>query len=570
MRKWICFLLMILLYSEALANQLSQGDNDLSPFDFGLSSAQNGIERYKALLNTHRAALKAGVNVDYSGIDTIRIEIPEKAQRIPLTQNNDFKGCVFVVKNTSRKTWLFDKKSRQDSIEVEKQQIDAGDFRSLKQLRKGRYLLVIEDENLWVKNRRGYSYGHPRKDILMVEDGIAKNTVVMPYNNDYSKPKCTFIRLKGKPLVFKNLTVLRDSECTFVTHVASIVGFDDVRISNVNIKTPESNLNADRGIRLYDCTNVTMEDVLIEGTFSQSNNSGYGINLENVWNFKAKRLYGKAKWGVFGNNNVNTVLIEDSRINRFDIHCYGKDVSFKGVEFFDLYNQYSSVYGTISYDGCTFTDFVPVLNGGSYNAYVGHEVIFKDCVINATSKKNFLFKMSGMWQNANERNELTVKCLPNVFIKNMTINMADGAKELYLFYCSPAIMRVSDIDFLSNINIDGFYIVENSETPVGSIFLSNVNMQTKRPVDCTLKNMIFFRVKSGTNEVVEKHDAVELKANMPIKRGKIRMKNVRNVVFVRSNQASLLCFSINRITIYPIAISLFLAIIIGAKRFVKR
>jgi hypothetical protein len=97
---------------------------------------------------------------------------------------------------------------------------------------------------------------------------------------------------------------------------------------------------------------------------------------------------------------INTALIEDSKINRFDIHCYGRDIAFKNVEFFDLYNQYSSVFGTISHDHCTFTNFVPVLNGGSYNAFVGHDIVFNDCVFNATEKKNCFIKLS---------NSLTVK-----------------------------------------------------------------------------------------------------------------------------------------------------------------
>lgn len=41
---------------------------DISPYDFGLSRAKTGIERYEVLLRTHKAAIAAGVNVDYTGI----------------------------------------------------------------------------------------------------------------------------------------------------------------------------------------------------------------------------------------------------------------------------------------------------------------------------------------------------------------------------------------------------------------------------------------------------------------------------------------------------------------------
>ena len=72
---------------------------------------------------------------------------------------------------------------------------------------------------------------------------------------------------------------------------------------------------------------------------------------------------------MFGNNNINTALIENSEINRFDIHCYGRDISFKDVVFVNLYNQFSSTFGTIRFDRCTFRHFTPVLYEASYNSY---------------------------------------------------------------------------------------------------------------------------------------------------------------------------------------------------------
>ena len=76
------------------------GPRDVSPYDFGLASARTGVERYEVLLRAHTAAVSAGVNVNYSGIDSIDIEIPQSFKRIPLTSYNDFKGCVLNIRNT--------------------------------------------------------------------------------------------------------------------------------------------------------------------------------------------------------------------------------------------------------------------------------------------------------------------------------------------------------------------------------------------------------------------------------------------------------------------------------------
>ena len=168
-------------------NALGNCKNCVSPYDFGLANAKSGIERYQVLLKTHHAAVSSGVDVDYTGIDTVRIEIPVKASRIPLTRYNDFKGCVFQVKNRTNNTWLFTIENKETPITVDKRRIDSGDFRSIDSLKHGRVLLLIEDENPWVQNRKGYSYGHQRRDILLIENAIAKNSVIMPYNNEFGR-----------------------------------------------------------------------------------------------------------------------------------------------------------------------------------------------------------------------------------------------------------------------------------------------------------------------------------------------------------------------------------------------
>lgn len=233
----------------------------------------------------------------------------------------------------------------------------------------------------------------------------------------------------------------------------------------MSIKTPESPLTDDRGISIYNCTNVTMDNVRIEGTYSHTDHSGYGVFLNNVWNYKSTNMYGKANWGIYGNNNVNVTRIEDSQINRFDIHCYGRDISFKNVSFFDLYNHYSSVYGTIRYDKCSFIDFVPVLNGGSYNAYVEHDIIFNDCVFNATPKKRFLIRVGNLNDASNERHELAQKCLPNVRIKNLTVNLQDGEENFYIFYGKIAERPESSIGYITQITIDGLTINSSGGNP---------------------------------------------------------------------------------------------------------
>ena len=94
--------LIILFLSCRVSRTTKPHSKGYSPINFGLQEAKTGVERYKVLLKTHQAALAAGKDVDYTGIKSIDIEIPDNFKTIPLTNNNDFKGCIFNVKNTSK------------------------------------------------------------------------------------------------------------------------------------------------------------------------------------------------------------------------------------------------------------------------------------------------------------------------------------------------------------------------------------------------------------------------------------------------------------------------------------
>ena len=72
-----------------------------------------------------------------------------------------------------------------------------------------------------------------------------------------------------------------------------------------------------------------------------------------------------------------------------------------------------------------------------HNDFKGCVFVVKNTKKNARlfnySKKDYLIKMSGMGVEVNERNELAKKALPNVRIKNLTVNLTGGADYLYVF-----------------------------------------------------------------------------------------------------------------------------------------
>lgn len=491
--------------------------SDLSPLDFGLESATTGVERYNVLLKTHTQALSRGVNVNYSGIKEIALEIPENAERIPLTQDNDFQGCVFVVTNKQKTVYLFDAPEKPNPIPALKSEIDAGDFRQHPEVAQGLFLLLIEDGNPWVDNRQGYSYGHTRKDILLLKDGVAQNKVIMPYDNEVSAPVCSYVKADSLPFVVRNLTIKRTEESTAITNVMFVAGKNDVLLTNVTLHTPENDWRNDRAIRIDNCTNVRFEKVTIDGTYSQTGHSGYGISFDNIWNFTADHLVGYGKWGVFGTNNVSTVFIENSAINRFDIHCYGRDVSFLRVAFTDKYNQLNSVFGKVVFDQCTFTRFDPIRIGSSYNAYVPFDVYFNDCVFNAGKENNVLLRLGKNDAVINVRKELRSKCWPNIYIKNLTVNMDDSTKEFNFVYTAiGGRTAVSKVDYISRIMVDSLQI--NSANDNIRLSITPKPVGTFNEVVCTFKNVTI------NNRPVEENKDVRVRSNIPLRNGRIDYK----------------------------------------------
>ena len=529
MKSKICSLGLVLIIlfcftGCAALNNPNKNVGLVSPFDYGLGDAKTGIETYWALYNAHVAALNQKTNVNYDGIGRLEIEIPADAKSIPLTAMNDFKGLELIVKNQSKDFTLFVKNNQSKKINIDKIDIDRGDFTKYEELKYGLHILKITDDTLWVDNREGYSYGHTREDILLIKNGQAVNKTIYPYNNSESIPSCCFFNPE-ESVVFKNICFKRDENATHKTLLFFINGENDVFVKNVSTSTPKSDMVNDYLMRTHNSTNVTFENVNIEGTYSRKNYSGYGISLNNVWNYKAKGLICKANWGVFGNNNVNTSMLEDCVINRFDVHCYGKDFYFKNVRFEDLYNQFSSIFGDIVFDKCFFDKFEPVLYEPAYNAYTPHNILFNDCEINLTTKQNYLITTGNIKKTSNYREPIARKCLPNVVINKMKVNLPIDVKEFILFKIGANTDKDIVMEYIDRVSISGVkFVCQNNTEPITITICSN-NVNTVNELFIQVKDIQKVKSNKGSNNI-DKEDVVIIGMNKGNNNNRIETKNI--------------------------------------------
>lgn len=454
MRKLFTTTFIILIMS------LCSGQISLSPCMFGYEEATTDIERFYALYNTHVAAIEEGLYVDYDGmVSPINIEIPADANPIPLAEYAMFGGVTINVTNTTKNFFLFRLAQKTDTLEsIDKKNIDDGDFSSDKNLRSGNKLVILKDDSLWVDKREGYKYGHYRKDLLVLKNGKSVNKAIMPYNNPQSRPMAEYCPFTEDVKVISSLTINRSSSSTYKTFCFDIKNQYNVNICDININTPNNDkLFADNAIRITNCAKVTLDHVRINGTYSQTDHYGYGILMDNLWDTQVINLKSSSKWGIFGSNNLNKTLLQDCDINRFDIHCYGRDVTIKNSFFSNLYNQYSSMYGKLVYDHCTFTNHVPVLLESSYNAYTGFDLVLKNCVLNMNPKNYYIVDARYFTDKTNTRPETADKCLPNVSMSKCTINLIEDFNKLFIFHFN-SVSYTKNVGYLKDILINDLVV----------------------------------------------------------------------------------------------------------------
>ena len=488
-RKHLFFsaLICLLVLIGCGTSRNSFNSKDLSPYDYGLKDARTGEERFQVLYTVHQIAKSRGVNVDYGGIGKLYLTIPKDAKSIPLGLFNNFGGVEFIVENQSKNMPLFIAENHPTKISVTKGEIDKGRF-SVPALRKGTYLLAITDDKPWVENRAGYSYGHIRKDLLVIHNGKSQNSVIMPYDNVNSSPSCLLYPQQDRAFVFSNVSLTRSEKSTFRTELVMFKGYNQLTISNIKVVTPVSRLTGDGVIKIYDCANVHLTDVVIDGTYSKKDDSGYGISMNNVYSFDAERLTGKANWGLFGDNNVNCAKLKQCHINRFDVHCYARDISFEECVIEGMANQFSSLYGRLSFHKCHFIDATPVMIEYTYNCYTPFDLEIIDCSWDVSWYRKMIIYVGYLDDKQNSRPELAEKSWPNVIIKNLTINTVPEVSRVMLFYIKGEVSQDWNIDHISEIDLDNIQIQSALLGKKVEFVITNAVVHSKNDVHLRVRN----------------------------------------------------------------------------------
>ena len=463
----------------------------ISPFDYGLRETTSDTDRYWALYQAHAEAVARGLEVSYEGIDTLEIELPADFKSIPLGPHTDFGGLVLYVTNHARHGSLFTMPNRQQELTLSKHRIENGDFHMVPELSTGDKLLALSDKNPWTE-RIGYGYKVFRQDLIWVHDGKGMNTPIAPWNTDSTQLSASYYDVDTSQKVFRNLTLHRRESSTFRTECLHLKGQFNVLVENVHVTTPKSRMIADGVFNVSSSARITFRDVTVDGTYSgygRWRDYGYAFALNNLWDTRFEHVTADGNWGVFGTNYLSNTTLIDCDINRFDIHCYGRDALLKNCTLRQRQTQFSSMYGTVTFDSCRFVDCIPVRIRSSYNAYTPFDIEMRDCTFELTRRHHSLVNVMLLDTAANSRPELSRKCWPNLSVTNMTVIVPGTVRTLDLYEPTGTLSELKKpVDYLNRVIVSGLKLLRPNGKPANipvrlssREFISNQKLEVSLP-----------------------------------------------------------------------------------------
>ena len=443
----------------------------INPIHFGIipnnSTEQIQKDNWDALYRVFWYANSLDVNVDWTLFNNLNVYINiYKDSQIQLNEGKtyDFCECNFIVINTTNVNYSFlyiNKSFKfQQIIDLKSVNFDNTDLSALFDTNK-KYLVQFIDDNIWTP-RTGYDTNHTRKDITIVNAGMATTLPCYSYMTASTSLRVLYREITNNPTKILNLKLHRRNGPTKFKFI-QIEGIANLILQNIFIYTENSTtLSNDVCINIINCSKVNLDNITIENLYEADKTYAYGIALDNCSMLFINKFNSyNNNWGITGNNNLNQVYVSNSHINRFDVHCYGKNITFDNCVFYKLYNQFSSVFGSIVFNSCSFINHEPILIEGSYNAYTDFKIIFNDCNFNGIGDSYHLVRTHQLYELTayNNRPELAQRYLPYIEVNNCTTN----CKYLYIFHDAnnesyPIKGNDININNLSNTKETLFYI----------------------------------------------------------------------------------------------------------------
>lgn len=299
---------------------------------------------------------------------------------------------------------------------------------------------IKSDEVLCQRTTGGTTSIEYKDDIVYVgANGYLINSVLI---HDFTTGNLTvrYKKCNDEAVVIKGINILW--EFTSSNNWCQVLNINrsNTTLSNVNnIVNPqypiEPSVYRRYLINIFDCYNFTAINIDGLNISTAITGSAYIISMTNVVRSLFSNLLLIRGWGAFGTNRVKHITINDSTINRFDVHLTGSDIFMNHVNFVGGWgvllgygmgdaklNNCSSDYSNI--DG-KVSDYI-VRSAGTYGLWFAGDVHITNHTINTKgsgSKKLLSITIDDLEIDYKEAYNVET---PSLYVDNIKFNNISG------------------------------------------------------------------------------------------------------------------------------------------------
>lgn len=375
-----------------------------------------------------------------------------------------------------------------------------------------RGLIFAYDPTPLYKRSGDHDYNYFRHDVFLVENNIVLGSPCLPYDAE-TQLELSYIILNYNSTQVRNLNVIRRGDADL--RVLYAVYQYNLIVDNLCVDTLVNFDEMDGAFSIDNVHTLIFNNITINKGYRDTRGANYIFELYWITNLLCNNIKAAySTWGCFGTRGINGAHIQNSTINRFDIHCYGKNILATNCIFVNNFNQCQCTTGYITFRNCSFIDHRGLM---IYDTPVGVpcKVTYEDCDIELKSDSGhlLLFRIRES-SNINARlfNNFYLPDLNVVNCKVSYVEKPSTWNSLYMISRASSSITPPLVDNTVNISVDGLtlvfgncynYIIDStySDPCEAVLCLKNVTVQDL-PTPCYYSNTFLPHNSSKFNEKV--------------------------------------------------------------------
>ena len=453
-----------------------------------------GMQKAHAYSNANKVLLKNNSGTIYKADNTIlkvKWDMDLSGSTI-LVKNNNCEGMYQIVNDTETVYGY--------TSYVDKSYLRQGtcQFPMTDNSLPANCVIHMTDKNAWAtRNDSGNIYTENRYELMFHHAfGICSGDLVADWSGDDTNLTFNYTKYNNRRLTVRGCRIRLESTSTIYCCLFNCIRHNTL-ITDMFIDTKPSSITAGSTsfknaiIQIKDAYNTEISNITgtnIAGTESTRNGSGYVIRLINVYKCVLDNLNLNGFWGATGMNCVKDITIQNTTINRIDVHSYFSDMNVRDTTIYDWGVCLGFGSGSFTANNVKFVNLERPNMGGrclvdlnnTYGNLFSGDITLRDCEMITDDNDMSVIKLDFI--DGNTPTRATVR-MPNINIHNLkAINIGSTEASLYMFN----INGTSDFSSATTkIGRANYYKFED----ISFNNLSNVNQDIRFIWDSTTKDM---------------------------------------------------------------------------------